>query len=308
MKEGTRLSVYWPLDDKHYPATATWVYRQGKAVYTSLLYDDLFVEFINLQNEQISLLCDENERVEVEYCSIVIGKIKLYNEKRGEYGPFKELLLPAPVAHQGPRIKGICPKLRTLTFRLNRGGSLSFFKFLIGEKNRLDILREVVESQIIRQYSIGPFHLPEPRVQVLLSSNAAPAYSPSGPGYKYHGVNMRAHPLTLFPKLNTLSNQLSSYHSLPDWNIGAQVVVYRDNTDGIGWHADDTQGESVVCTTVLESPVAVKNKLQTSRPMNFKAQCKKGEKPSDGDEFITLFVCQGDGYSMDGKYNYHFLL
>ena len=30
------------------------------------------------------------------------------------------------------------------------------------------------------------------------------------------------------------------------WNVGVDVVCYRDGRDSCGWHADDTQGETLV--------------------------------------------------------------
>lgn len=211
-------------------------------------------------------------------------------------------MLPMTIGSVLTDHEGIDKHLK-MSIHLNRGGSLEFHKNLLKEKHCLDITSEVLGCKLLRQYFHGPFQYPEPRVQLLLSSQADLSSGEiHGPGYKYHGVSMKALPLSQFPELEKLANNLASFHNLENnvWNIGAHLIVYRDSSDYIGWHADDTQMESKVFTTVLEAPVERHNLLKTSRPIVFKTKCKKPDIHRNGDEYIELFAGQGDSYSMDG--------
>jgi alkylated DNA repair dioxygenase AlkB len=71
------------------------------------------------------------------------------------------------------------------------------------------------------------------------------------------------------------------------------MLIYRSGDDGISWHADDTQAESIILCTVIESQ---------SGPRPVKIRPKIGSGPrEDGDEEIELYVDEGDAYEMDGK-------
>jgi hypothetical protein len=50
---GTRLDVFWPLDDQHYPATVTEQSTNGKVFLT---YDDGEKEWLNLTEHDFKLL------------------------------------------------------------------------------------------------------------------------------------------------------------------------------------------------------------------------------------------------------------
>ena len=68
---------------------------------------------------------------------------------------------------------------------------------------------------------------------------------------------MKARPLSKLPKLQRLSKELATLRKLPlsgdksatekegtkegKWNIGIHPVMYRDNRDSMGDHADDDQ-------------------------------------------------------------------
>jgi len=54
------------------------------------------------------------------------------------------------------------------------------------------------------------------------------------PGYVYHGVRMRASSFFLFPTLELLSQEMASMCSVKGWDIGLDVVLYRDGNDTIG--------------------------------------------------------------------------
>jgi hypothetical protein len=74
------------------------------------------------------------------------------------------------------------------------------------------------------------------------------------PGYSYHGVNMKAHPIDLVPEVASYAEELATRYNLPRWDIGVDMIAYKDGGDSIGWHADDTQGESVVVCVVVDAP------------------------------------------------------
>ena len=132
-------------------------------------------------------------------------------------------------------------------------------------------------------------------MHVLLASD-----DHSDGGYQYHGTKMKPFPLSFIPEVEKLTTDIESYMAI-EWNIGVHVIMYRDGTDKMGWHADDTQGESLILTVVLESPtVIMKSDVRNScRPVLIKTKWNKHDK-TVGDEFIRLFPSQGDAYMMDG--------
>ncbi|CAN0103258.1 unnamed protein product, partial [Discosporangium mesarthrocarpum] len=87
----------------------------------------------------------------------------------------------------------------------------------------------------------------EPRVHVLLGTQ--------GYGYRYHRVSMRCLPLNTVPAAARLREECSNVFGVP-FNIGVDLLVYRDGNDSCGHHADDTQGESRVVCVVVEAEVA----------------------------------------------------
>ena len=97
--------------------------------------------------------------------------------------------------------------------------------------HRCKLYRQYTRSQV--------FH--EPRFHVLLSSKAAQ----SNVGYKYHGIQMKALPINVVPEVASYATELAKVYKLPhnQWDIGVDLIIYRDGDDSIGWHADDTQGK-----------------------------------------------------------------
>jgi hypothetical protein len=96
------------------------------------------------------------------------------------------------------------------------------------------------QCNLYRQYTRSQvFH--EPRFHVLLSSKAVQ----SNVGYKYHGIQMKALPIHFVPEVATYATELAKVYQLPQdqWDIGVDLIIYRDGDDSIGWHADDTQGK-----------------------------------------------------------------
>jgi SAD/SRA domain/2OG-Fe(II) oxygenase superfamily len=86
------------------------------------------------------------------------------------------------------------------------------------------------------------------------------------PGYGYgRGArSLKARPLNDFPlvaKLAGTVEEMARHHDISStktastmetyWNIGANVVCYRDGRDHIGLHADNDQGENVILQLLL---------------------------------------------------------
>mmetsp|Transcript_11487 Transcript_11487/g.17385 ORF Transcript_11487/g.17385 Transcript_11487/m.17385 type:complete len:566 (+) Transcript_11487:589-2286(+) len=151
---------------------------------------------------------------------------------------------------------------------------------------------------LYRQYSVFSDNAttPEPRLQVLLSSQAKEEhnFSNDGVGYRYRGVSMKAKPISMEPQVESLSRDLAELYRLPnqEWNIGANLLYYRDGNDHTTWHSDDTQGEALILCIVVESHAF-------ARPILVKPKTTGGFQ--DGDEEIIIFVGQGDAYEMDGQ-------
>jgi hypothetical protein len=107
-------------------------------------------------------------------------------------------------------------------------------------------------------------------------------------------VNMLAHPLSDFKTIEQVDEYVGDLFRT-DFNIGVDALCYRDGKDHIGFHADDTQGEDIVVSLTVES--------LCQRVLRIKP---KGD-VCVGDEQIDLFPCAGDGYSMDGHMQCHYL-
>ena len=55
---------------------------------------------------------------------------------------------------------------------------------------------------------------------------------------------MKALPIDLVPEVASYAKELARHYNLPndEWDIGVDMIAYRDGDDSIGWHSDDTQG------------------------------------------------------------------
>ena len=268
--------------------------------------------------------CDRNEELS-------FGRIRRYNAVAGRFDPWDPLAFSPNLDHEKGD-KGVDFD-RVCAIPLRRGGCLRYYsKFLSGEKR--DVLEQSMTScRLYRQYSFGPGNIyAEPRVHVMLSSAAtedkeggekrgdtclaqpevpsndtrqddcpdsstvSTSSSTDNPGYIYHGIKMKAQPIQNVPEVSRLASELAAAYRLPGnkWSIGVDLIVYRDGTDSIGWHADDTQDEWLVMCVVVEVPSS------DTRPMQVRPK-RKGWVPQHGDEEIDLYVKQGDAYEMDGE-------
>ena len=218
-----------------------------------------------------------------------IGRIQFFNECENKFMGWETL--------------SFCPncnKRDELAINLNRGGKIVFHPNIINNDERETISSFMDDCQFFRQYRTNGFK--EPRVHVLLSSHAetgantcGKSNDEKGPGYSYHGVSMKALPLNKAPPVEKLAARLGMEFELPnnDWNIGVDLLLYRDGKDKMGYHADDTQGEQLILTVVVET--------DERRVFKVRPKKHKHENYRHGDENVELVVRQGDGYRMNGK-------
>ena len=220
--------------------------------------------------------------------------------------------------------------------KLQRGGTIEYFHNILQEPNRKRISKYMDDCHLFRQYKINGFK--EPRIHVLLSSNANHPQSrqpqqpqqneikecendkndenkinkkdnPPGPGYVYHHVKMKALPLNQAPVIESFASEMAKKLHIPnqEWNIGVDVILYRNGNDRIGWHADDTQGEDIILTVVVETNVIRTIKIRPKRSRNGRSSSSSGRRKDegyqDGDELIELIVKQGSAYKMDGTFS-----
>lgn len=202
-----------------------------------------------------------------------------------------------------PKEKGAC-----LELELHRGGKIEVFRNFVDAAEREGVVENLDKCAMFRQYKLG--NVPEPRLHMLLA-DGEPERKRT---YRYHGVTMVAQALASVPRIEALAREASSTFDGLVWNVGVDVVCYRDGQDSCGWHADDTQGETLVMCVVLQSDgglrkVCFRPKQEaTSTRRAAKASPRKkrrssahsGEAPlADGDEELELWIGAGDAYSMD---------
>jgi hypothetical protein len=168
------------------------------------------------------------------------------------------------------------------TCLLQRGG------MLVMQLNRFDLqdcaaLKEEVERcRHLKLYN-GRGSYQEPRVHALASN--------LGGGYRYNSTKMKAFPLVEVPRVQRLARCLAQEHLIDDWNIGVDLLIYRSGDDSIGWHEDDTQGESIVLCAVVH--VGKQTRSLCIQP---------NTAPVEGDEQIEVYPGPGDMYRMDGTF------
>lgn len=182
---------------------------------------------------------------------------------------------------------------------LRRGGRLRVFPNFLADGRRSKVFDSAEKCPYYRQYT-SQTEVPyvEPRVHVLLSSQAKKTEMDNevGVGHVYRGVTVKAKPLSLVPEVESLSQDLADLYRIGQWDIGVDLVSFRNGKEHIPWHSNNTQGEVLILCFVLKSHKS----LEHSRPILVKP--KSNLKPlEDGDEEIIIFVGEGDAYEMDGK-------
>ena len=227
-----------------------------------------------------------------------IGKIRRYSSERGDFGDWEDL----PFQISG----GTLPRRwcdlnvdESIEIPLRRGGRLRVFPNFLADGRRSKVFDSAEKCPHYRQYT-AQTEVPyvEPRVHVLLSSQAKrPGQDDEvGVGHVYRGVSVKAKPLSLVPEVESLAQDLADLYRIGQWDIGVDLVSYRNGKEHIPWHSNDTQGEVLILCIVLKSHKS----LEHIRPILVKP--KSNLKPlEDGDEEIIIFVGEGDAYEMDGR-------
>jgi alkylated DNA repair dioxygenase AlkB len=211
----------------------------------------------------------------------VLARIQAYNAATGTYSP-KEwidfITIDENNSHQF-----------SFTIHLKRGGRITIYPNLLSEEQCAEIKKELLESSLFRQYRIQGND--EPRMHFLLHEDATMDDTQAQPGYHYASLNMKAKPLNLLPKLEELSGYIADVCGVDKWTIGVDPVIYRDGRDKMGNHADDDQGEKIICALLVAGAKARKVKIRTFTHLE----------PMEGDEQIELFLGPRDAYVMDGR-------
>ncbi|VEU40669.1 unnamed protein product [Pseudo-nitzschia multistriata] len=125
---------------------------------------------------------------------------------------------------------------------LSRGGTVHVFPNLLGAQSVGAVKTELLKCGFWRKYSIQGGD--EPRLHFLAHENATDNFENGAqPGYRYTNITMKARPLSALPNLQRMSKQLAKMRNIPSekWTIGVHPVLYRDNRDSMGDHADDDQ-------------------------------------------------------------------
>jgi alkylated DNA repair dioxygenase AlkB len=128
----------------------------------------------------------------------------------------------------------------TTDITLNRGGKVGVHSNMLSHEKKDALTAAMNRCNLFRQYTRNEVFF-EPRFHVLLSSKA----SQYDVGYMYHGIKMKALSIDLVPEVASYAKELARLYKLPhdQWNIGVDLIVYKDGEDSIGWHADDNQGK-----------------------------------------------------------------
>lgn len=163
---------------------------------------------------------------------------------------------------------------------------MKVYQNLLSEDELKSHRQEILESGFFRQYRVQAQN--EPRVHFLLHERATNKNFETSlqPGYRYAKVTTKARPLSKLPLLEGLSKELAALNGVDSWNIGVNPVLYRDLRDGMGAHADDDQGETVIMCLVLASSDEERPVVITPNPSESKLR--------DGDERIELMLRAGD--------------
>ena len=238
----------------------------------------------------------------------VIGRFREFNPKKGAYGAYQDLHLRGcdPLAETEDKI--LCGE-----YALPRGGVLTFFPNFLrttaknAQRPQMSfgepLCQELLGTLGFRQYKIQAGR--EPRIHVLVSCDEEAIKKKeegTTTGYKYHGVQMTAnHHISQVPELAEASRRAKQcfYDKSITWNQGCDVILYRNGNDKIGYHADDTQGESVIFCVVVETQTQAGEKI---RALHVKPDLNgpKKRKLNREDVELEIWADEGDAYAMDG--------
>jgi hypothetical protein len=228
---------------------------------------------------------------------------RTYNKASGEWGPWETIF-------SRRRRPG---KQDSFRFEFPKGGYVEVNTNSLPQHEQNLLAEELRNCPHFLQYYVQGS--PEPRLHFLLNGDATETRSDPQPGYGYgYGqVRMKSLPLPIMKEVNKLADRLErKYRSLLRrngvivgegcfWNIGVDCIIYRDGRDSMGDHADDSQGEELIVTVLVSSPVdSIRGRMVYIKPAG---QTRSGNTKiiEDGDVEIMLFLKASDSYAMDGK-------
>jgi alkylated DNA repair dioxygenase AlkB len=226
--------------------------------------------------------------------SRVIAVVRSYDAETKRFGNPRNItindLMETEVVTLSNSIRTVAT-CKTWSIPLQHGGEVVFYANLVSDTTCQVIRQEIdVRAADFRKYKFHTYD--ENRIHFLLHPHATDNPNAEQPGYQYHGVKMKANPLSSMPSIEALADSLAATFQMTEWGVGVDVLLYRNHNDAIGWHADDTQDESVIVSVTVASPLI---------PRRVKIRPKS--KPyQEGDEQIELLPCSGDAYVMDGTY------
>lgn len=187
--------------------------------------------------------------------------INEYDSTNGMYKVINHVVRPTNKRNTSSSFKFIWSHV------LPQGGRVRLFLSLLKEKRRRELTDEVKHSQYLY---VQCGH--EPRVHFLLHKDASTTATTTDddddcvdadaldkanrderpqPGYSYAPVKMKARSLHQFPHVDQLADEMRMLCGVVDWNIGLDVVLYRDGIDYIGFHADNNQGEDTILSLLV---------------------------------------------------------
>lgn len=105
---------------------------------------------------------------------------------------------------------------------------------------------------------------------------------------RYKNVCLKAKPLHLMPEVANIAKRLAEYCKVPYWNIGVDVLLYRNETDHISFHSDNDQGEQVVATLVISNNTSDKERVVRFQPNK--------EQQDNDNKVVDLYMQAGDVY------------
>ena len=184
---------------------------------------------------------------------------------------------------------------KKIEISLHRSGTLMLYRNCVSNALLSEIQWEI--QQNVSKFKNYPSQVGrEPRVNLLIhwSVHDVPVENERLPSYTYDRVTMKATSFHDFPKLKMLNEQMCAKFDC-DFDIGLNLVIYRDGSDSIGPHTDDNQNVSLIATVIIQ---------QDGCPwlLKVRPKQKKGKKIVHciGDEEIILNLRPGDIYVMDG--------
>lgn len=155
----------------------------------------------------------------------------------------------------------------------------------------------LLDSNSLRQYSRGDTW-DEPRIHALYHDDATSNnMQTAGIGYVYKDVQMKAAPMDTVSGLSQFSQDFGKSLSVEKWRLGVECVLYGSCSDGMGFHADDSQGETIIAALILEDngdqPRTVTIKPKGKYETNYSA--------------FQLQLSQGSVYIMNGEMQKHYM-